>query len=278
MRVVSVLLAASLVAGAVTATASVPEDRASETVVEASRVLLPCIPVGTYWVGPVPSGEGIAAPDLAVVAIDVRPKDARVHLDDRFVGRARYFDGSPGYLYLEPGRYRLELRYEGYRTVEVALEAEASCRFDLKHRLQRVPGESVEKKRETFGKGKPVSRVFAPTQAQDALPAPAAGRGADLSLRPDLGGADAARPPSSEAALRLRIEPASAAVFIDGGFVATAEQLARMEAPLALAAGRHLVEVRAEGYLPLSREVELSPGAKAELELRLETPVFEAPE
>jgi hypothetical protein len=49
-------------------------------------------------------------PELAVVSIDVRPKDARVHLDDRFVGRARYLDGKPGYLYLEPGTYDLELR------------------------------------------------------------------------------------------------------------------------------------------------------------------------
>ena len=81
------------------------------------------------------------------------PRMLRVHLDDRFVGRARYLDGKPGYLYLEPGTYNLELRLEGYRTVLVELEATPSCRYDLKHRLEKsrstVPGGSAI----DYGKG-----------------------------------------------------------------------------------------------------------------------------
>ncbi|MCJ7756379.1 MAG: hypothetical protein MUP13_17600, partial [Thermoanaerobaculales bacterium] len=81
--------------------------------VDASSVILPCIPVAAYWTGP-PQSEGMPpGPELAIVSTDVRPKDARVYLDNRFVGRARYLDGWPGYLFLAPGSYRLELRLDG---------------------------------------------------------------------------------------------------------------------------------------------------------------------
>lgn len=238
--------------------------------VDASSVILPCTPVAAYWMGP-PQSQGMPpGPELAVVSIDVRPKDARLYLDDRFVGRARYLDGSPGYLYLTPGEFHLELRLGGYETVAVDLTAEAGCRFDIKHRLFRVKGAPKGNESETYGKGKPFNRVFSPQATVDESTATAAA-GPDPALRPDLG---AAAPPGgtkapSRAALKLSVRPATASISIDGGFVATARELDRMEGPLAVSVGSHHIEVSAPGHQTVSRNLELKEGELVEISIEL---------
>jgi hypothetical protein len=239
---------------------------------DASRVILPCIPVAAYWTGPPPSAGMPPGPDLAVVAIDVRPKDAQVHLDGRFVGRARYLDGKPGYLYLEPGSYELELRLEGYRTVLVELDARASCRYDLRHRLESAKGSSTGMAKDVYGKGKPFNRVYGPLAKDEPAAASSRPAGPDPSLRKDLDrksgqAADEATQPG--ASLRLRVTPESASVSIDGVFVATARELGLMERPLATTAGKHHLDVRAPGFVEASRDVELIEGEVLELEFTL---------
>jgi len=218
-------------------------------------------------------------PELAVVSVDIRPKDARLYLDDRFVGRTRYLDGRPGYLYLTPGTYRLELRLGGYETLAVELEAEAGCRFDLKHRLLRVKGTAKENTSDGFGKGKPFNRVFSPLIDQNTVDQAAGGPAAvpDPALRPDLGlgtSQRAVRPPHG-AALKLSVSPASAAIAIDGEFVATGTELDRMEGPLAVSAGSHVIEVSAPGHQTVSRNIELDPGEIAEISVELPAGVGE---
>ena len=242
--------------------------------VDASSVMLPCTPVAAYWTGPPQSAGMPPGPELAIVSTDVRPKDARLYLDDRFVGRARYLDGRPGYLYLAPGSYHVELRLDGYETVGIDLVAEAGCRFDLKHRLQRVKGTPKEKKADNYGKGKPFNRVYAPPQSA-AEKHVAALRGApDPGLRPELGRTDSgsAEKPVAGAALKLSVIPASASIAIDGNFAATAQELTRMEGPLALPSGSHLIEFSAPGYQSLSRSVDLQEGQVLELSVELTPP------
>ena len=238
--------------------------------VDASTVILPCVPVGTYWPSQPNQEAAPPTPDLAIVSIDVRPKDARVHLDGRFVGRARYFDGAPSFLFLEPGAYRLELRSDGHRPVLVELSAERGCRYDLRHRLERVRGLEVEHEDAEFGKGRPQQWVFAPTRPTPSQPAQEIA-GPDPSLRPDLGrGAPGVRVPTPLAAgLKLRIDPPSARLSIDGIFVATGRELARMVGPLATTPGPHLIVVEAEGHMTLERGVELDGGEVLELDLVL---------
>jgi hypothetical protein len=211
-------------------------------------------------------------PELAVVSIEVRPKDARVHLDNRFVGRARYLDGKPGYLYLEPGAYDLELRFEGYRTVLVKLDAQASCRFDLKHRLERARGSSSGAPDDTYGKGEPFNRVFGPQVKTEPVAAPSRRSGPDPSLRKDLHStavrtADAAG--ARNASFRLAVRPESASVSIDGVFAATAGELASMQGPLAIAAGEHEIVVSAPGFETVSKAIKLVAGEILELEISL---------
>lgn len=98
-----------------------------------------CIPVTV-------SGPDDLGPGVAVVKTRVKPSKTRVYLDGRFVGRAILLDGQPDYLYLRPGSYRLELKYGGYRTEAFLIEVgENPCRFDIKHRMERIQGEPKEK-------------------------------------------------------------------------------------------------------------------------------------
>jgi hypothetical protein len=250
--------------------AGAADSTAGAAEVDASSVILPCIPVAAYWTGP-PQSEGMPpGPELAIVSIDVRPKNARVYLDDRFVGRARYLDGKPGYLYLVPGSYRVELRLDGYEPVAIAVEAVAGCRFDLKHRLERVPGTKKEQKSDNHGKGKPFNRVYAPPgEVEGAVSASPAGP--DPGLRPDLGDVgptvDTNRP--TGASLKVSITPVSASMAIDGVFVATAQELQRMQGPLAVTSGSHLIEISAAGFQTFLQRAELEDGEVLELSVEL---------
>ena len=240
--------------------------------VDASVVVLPCTPVAAYWTGP-PQSEGMPqGPSLAIVDTHVRPKDARVHLDGRFVGRARYLDGKPGFLYLEPGDYRLELRFDGYETVAIELRASAGCKYSLKHYMDRIKGAKKEKKADTFGKGMPFERVFGPQTEAVQHVAEASPAGPDLSLRADLDFERQGTPTmaaSRGASLRLSVEPETAAVSVDGVFVATARELSLMEGPLAITAGPHVIEVQADGFADASRQVDLEVGQELAVRISL---------
>jgi hypothetical protein len=271
MRMLSVLLPVAILScGSAAAVQELADAKGPTKGVDASTVILPCLPVGAYWPGQPSQEAAPPTPDLAIVSIDVRPKDARVHLDGRFVGRARYFDGTPSYLFLEPGSYRLELRTDGYRPVLVELTAERGCRYELRHRLERLRGLEAEHEDADFGKGRPLQWVFAPARPTPSPPVPESA-GPDPSLRPDLGrSAPGARAPSPPAAgLKLRVDPPTARVSIDGLFVATGRELARMVGPLATTPGPHRIVVEAEGHASLERGVELDDGQVLELDLVL---------
>ena len=277
LRLIQIVLALFVLgaegAGAQTAgqsTGGVSDEPAGTA--DLSKVIVPCSPVAAYWDGPPPVPGMPPGPQLAVVSIDVRPKDARVHLDDRFVGRARYLDGKPGYLYLEPGTYNLELRIEGYRTVLVELDATPSCRYDLKHRMEKSRQKVSDPSAIAYGKGEPFNRVFAPrVQTKPEVMSPDR-PGPDPGLRRDLDSRsnrtfDAVEIPG--ASLRLRVRPDFASVSIDGVFVATGRELALMEGPLAVTAGKHDVFVSATGFIADSKLIELDKDVVLELEISL---------
>ena len=268
-------LAVCLVAAA--AAAGDPNPVSAEAVATAAAVggarEVPCLQVATAW--PV-SGSGAAtleAPQLAVVLIDIRPKDGMVFLDDRFAGRARYFNGTNGFLYLEPGSYRLELRLDGYRTEAFEIAAQPSCRFEIRHRMQRARGSTADGTALPVGRGVPEQWVWAPVGgAAAALPDAARPAGPDPALRPDLGlgttQSPEARPPRGT--LRLLVKPPTAEVYLDGSFLATGRELDLMVAPLAVPLGPHVIEARAPGFASRFEEVSVTEGEVVELEIVLQ--------
>jgi hypothetical protein len=94
---------------------------------------------------------------------------------------SRYFNGK-GLPYLEPGIYRLELRMDGFRTEAFTIAAQPSCRFEIRHRMERARGPTAEVSGPAVGKGEPEQWVWAPLEP--AVAAGATGRPRKPSLRP----------------------------------------------------------------------------------------------
>jgi hypothetical protein len=228
---------------------------------------------GPYWGRPgwyatVPAAD--VRTDLTAVDTDVEPEHARVVLNGELIGVADDFDGSPGYLYLKPGHYTVEFTLKGYRPQKVEIDAVAGKYVPIDLKLERIPGEKAAPWYDR-PEGLPVSRVFGPKGAQAATPAPA---GPDRSLRPETRerpwtGSRAARA-TGGAALDLKITPANAAVYVDGQLVGTAEELGRLERGIAVAPGKHRIEVAAPGRSSRSLEVDVAEGQRQQVVVELE--------
>lgn len=248
--------------------------------VDASVGSLPCTPIGvegpTPWGAPpwVP-GEDVPfePPAWTVVVIDIRPDRARLYLDDRFIGRADDFDGRPDVMYLEPGRYLLEARLGGYRTDRFEIVADAGCRHEIRHWLERVRGERVERRDEGPPSPFPVERMFSPVPpVDDAIPTAEPRHDAAEKVR-DGEPRSMAAPSAERATLRLRVIPVSASVTLDGEFLASGAELARVQGGLAVDAGVRVLSVAAPGYRTVILELELAAGEVVErvVELELES-------
>lgn len=228
---------------------------------------------GAEWGAPAwyePAYVTPARTDLTAVDTDVEPEYARVILNGELIGVADDFDGSPGYLYLEPGHYTLEFTLQGYRNEKIEVDAAPGRYVPVKLKLARIPGEKAAPWYDR-PKGLPVSRVFGPlpaTATATAVPGP------DSSLRPEVHdrGAGSARLPAAVggAALELRVTPGNAAVYLDGRLVGTAEELGRLERGLAVSPGRHRIEVAAPGHASRSVDVDVTEGQRQQVVVELD--------
>ena len=229
---------------------------------------------GGGWAVPPPGyGPGaISLPraDVATVEIGVSPEHARVVLDGQLIGVADDFDGSPGYLYLKPGHYTLEFTLKGYKTERIELDAERGRYVPIGLKLERIKGEKAAPWYDR-PEGLPERRVFGP---KGAAPAPAGKAGPDPALRPELHDhAVEAAPPHTSAgggALELRISPPNAAIYIDGKFVGTGEEMNLLERGLAVPPGTHRIEVVAPGRPGKTIEVDVTEGAHQQVFVELD--------
>jgi len=96
---------------------------------------------GYYGYGGYGSGyEYGRSRDWAIIDTDVSPETARVYLDGHYICIADDFDGSPDYLYLRRGHYRLEFRLDGYQTRTIEVDARPGVKIDVDDKLVKIPG------------------------------------------------------------------------------------------------------------------------------------------
>ncbi|MCS7182658.1 MAG: PEGA domain-containing protein [Thermoanaerobaculum sp.] len=203
-------------------------------------------------------------PDVAVVDTDISPEHARVLLDGQLIGTADDFDGNPDYLYLRPGTYTLEFVLPGYEPQRVELDAQPGRFFPLDLQLVRNPKQKAAPWYDR-PEGLPVARVFGKGEARrptEARP--------DPSLRRELKRkGEAERPESKKALLRFAVEPGQAAVYLDGEFLGTGEELGQLVRGLAVEPGSHRIEVLAPGFAPETRTVTVESGQDLEVQVKL---------
>ena len=229
---------------------------------------------GTVWVDTMHAPSG--PPNLGVVDTDVSPERALVYLDGDLIGTADDFDGFPDYLYLEPGRYRLEFRLGGFVAKTIDLEAEAGAYYPVDSKLERAAGQAVTPWWDE-PEGLPKGRVFGPKTAAGRPPAPSA---PDPMLRPET-----ARPGQDEeprkarggAALEFRITPDNASVYLDGELMGTAEELSHLERGLAVSPGSHHLDVLAPGHMARSFDVVVEDAQRRQVVVELQEGTGQAP-
>lgn len=241
----------------------------------------------------------------ARIDTDVSPEAAEVYLDATLIGQADDFDGYPDYLYLAPGKYRLEFRHPFYETIVKDLDVRAGQSIQVNDEMKLLPGKKKLEVVDPESRGTPLGRVFGkPEEARGAGRASRTGR-YEVTGEPDstsLDGIDAidaidvgegamppkppappAEPawrsgdtapgdvaPASQGRLRFDVEPDDAAVYVDDRYVGTAEELGALRRGLRVKPGKHTVTVVRPGYASKTVEVESKDGAAVDVVVELE--------
>lgn len=214
--------------------------------------------------GPSSGAGGAAVQAVGPTSVDteVTPREALVYLNGVLVGSVADFDGTPDFLYLDAGDYTLEFRSAGYRSKMLDLNVGGENKLLVVLDLRRDPASGVGSPNPP-SPGLPYGRKFGPSFG----PATSQPMGRDRT-------AGGAQPPAASrqgmAALKVRVSPANAAVYIDGVLVGTGEELARLNRGIAVAPGGHRIDVVAPGHAPKTVQVEAEPGKEQELSLELE--------
>jgi len=163
------------------------------------------------------------------VEADIRPKKALVTLDGTPLGQARDFNGPWDLLVLRKGAHTVEFSAPGYMTLRVVLNVKPGGYYHLTDRL--LEGEGLD------------PRSSEPVVLVAEEPAPPAQ--AKMEERPEQ---DAPAASLQSGLLHVRVQPADAAVYLDGDFLAKGDELSRLHGSIPVARGEHILEVLRPGY------------------------------
>lgn len=231
---------------------------------------------GAYWRHGYPYGYGpgwgytVVYPRAGythgALDTDIAPEKAEVWVDGTKIGLADDFDGFPDYLWLEKGTYDVVFYLPGYKTLARQYSIYPGLVIDVEDRLER--GESVhpldlgpktherrdERLRRERERAEELERGAPPYEPGWRAEAP----GAPLDARGEPG------------RLVLDVEPEDASVYLDGRFLGTGGELARLRSGLIVDAGEHLLQVVRPGREEHARQFSVESGDEVRLEIRLE--------
>jgi hypothetical protein len=218
---------------------------------------------------------------VAAVDVEVKPDSAEVYLDGVFVGKADDFDGYPGYLFLLPGKYKLELKHPLYTPVTVDLEVKKGRKVEVAREMALLPGKGKLDSFDPPDRGTPLGRVFGP----GAVPVdPRGPRNRERPrFDPDQEGqygvdaeldesAPAPRPVPKKPArpgIAWNVTPDDASVYLDDRFLGTAEEL-NAGRGTRIEPGRHTVTVVRPGFKTRAVDVDVKETGSLSVTVDLE--------
>ena len=240
------------------------------------------------WYGPGPHGRSWYGErvheNMGALDLDLKPGDTKIYLDGQYVGTADRFDGWPQYLWLEEGSYQLVFYREGRETIAREYRIHPGLVIDVEDRLaqgEATPPEQYFAPRPTPLRDARVRRneerrreaEREPADWRERVERSRAERGDD-----EPGGVEDPRaergaygePGASFGSLRLTVTPADASVYLDGRFIGTGEELARLRGGLTVEAGRHVLSAVRPGRAPEEVEIDVEAGEVLELDVALE--------
>jgi len=244
---------------------------------------------GGPWWGPAvvysPGAQGLSR--FAAVDTDVSPEAAQVFLDGTYIGTADDFDGAPSYLFLLPGRYRLEFRHPLYETIALDLDVHRGERVKIDREMKLLAGKHKLDAFDPAEKGTPYGRYFGPKaspvdpRARSERDARQRARteddyGIDARVDPEGEKADSPPPaprpirPAARPKLSWKVSPDDASVYLDDRFLGTADDLNARNGTR-VPPGHHTVTVIRPGYQTRTLQVEATKdGATLKVEVTLE--------
>ncbi len=193
----------------------------------------------------------VAGTAPAAIETDVRPKKATVLLDGEFAGQARDYNGTWDLLWLDPGEHVVEFQAEGYKTLRQHVRVAAGGYVRLHSRLEK--GDGLDSRSTTAPPAAPEPEVQPPASRSSAPETFETRMG---TMRTGL--------------LKLSVSPPDAAVYLDGEFLARADELARLHGALPVALGEHTLEVVRPGYVGDSRRIVIEDGQPVRIEVGLQ--------
>lgn len=261
---------------------------------------------GAYYGAPYGGYLAYAPGDWGALKTDVSPEEARVLLDGRYIGTADDFDGYPDFLYLKPGKYRLEFQLEGFETQSVDIEARPGVKIEIDNKLKKIPGAKQYGSYDTpepqggvqrfFGKAKDQTTAIN-IEARDGdsgewrdhnAPGPPPDEEEETLSEPPPADREAPEPPRAErpmppapppvsvpgskARILFRIEPGDAAIYVDDRFAGTGEELGSLTRGLLVAPGTHKIVVSRPGFSSEATQVNAAAGRSETVEITLERP------
>lgn len=191
--------------------------------------------------------------ETGALDLNVKPKKTRVYIDGTPIGPVDRYDGFPSYLWLEAGTYELSFYLEGHETLHRTYTVYPGVIVDVDERMQT--GVAVE-----------------PEPPAPAADRPGESRYGSYGESRDVEVAPRDRPTNDDAVgrLQLRVEPGDAAVYLDGHFLGTGEELSQLSAGLVVEPGRHVLELVRPGYQSREVPITIAVGKRLELDFELE--------
>ncbi len=210
------------------------------------------------------------------IRIELEPKElrneARVYVEGGRLGVVDDFDGIFQRLTLDPGKYEIEIRLDGYRTFRQQILVSSRRTYRLRHRMEPVTAAELEEiSPRDATVAPPHARATEPsssrataTSSPPAIPATEAysraGRGA---YGPDRSGYGAVR-------IQVKPDQDEAQVYVDGAHAGVVDDFDGAFQRLHLPTGRHEIEVRLAGYRTFRQQVFVSPHRTQKLRHRME--------
>jgi len=142
-------------------------------------------------------------------------------------------------------------------TLEVGIDAQAGRHYRIDYELRRGEGKDVRSD----------ALLEAATAPPPAAPAPASPSAPPAPGTPDQRAASTMR----RGFLKVFATPPDAAIYLDGEFLGSGDELARLHGAIPVAAGDHRIEAVRPGYLSRATVVTVGDGPKpAEVRIDLE--------
>ncbi|MEE2791805.1 MAG: PEGA domain-containing protein [Acidobacteriota bacterium] len=180
------------------------------------------------------------------VRLEVKPVETEVYVDGYYAGVVDSYDGFFQRLYLTPGKHKLELRLQGYRSIKQALYLPAGSTFHIKNLMKPV-GDGIKTRRPT--------QTFAEPH-REAPPS---------STRLHRGGVPTPDA-NSRGTVAIRVQPADATVRIDDEEWQSPDG-SRLD--LELSVGRHRIDVDRAGYESHTTVIQIRPEEKTLVNISL---------